>query len=194
MKIDNVSRDLVAKDSGENLTKHQDSPLSFVQIMEGGAPSDIWNRPSKYALPKDERPICDQTPFQQLEQKITEQAISQVQGRMTPEEKHALNEDARSFAIKMELYEKEMERERLMLFFRRPEDWPKPPQKPESIVKYEKAIDNEIGKIVSGKNGLPNLSICVEEYSSKLPKPANSVNMPNLDSGKSRRPIGNSGF
>ncbi len=105
--------------------------------------------PSRYPLPMEAVTQAGETALEQLNQRIINKAVAKVQESMTPSEKHELNKDAAKYAEQMREYEKQMSLEMMMkLFHRRPEDWPKPPEKPKSMVKYEEAIDREIERAV----------------------------------------------
>jgi hypothetical protein len=117
-------------------------PGSLIDIDRG------FDRPSRYPLPVEQLTPTGEGALQQLNERITAQAVKKVQDSMTPQEKHQLNKDAEKYSEEMRKYEEQMSREMMMKHFRRPEDWPSPPEKPQSMVKYEQAIDKEIEKIV----------------------------------------------
>lgn len=111
---------------------------------------DITNRGdgiSRYPLPEDVSVASGESALSVLNQRIINKAVAKVQESMTPKEKQELNRDAQKYAEQMKDYEKQMKIALVQDFFRKPEDWPKPPAKPQSMVKYEEAVDREIQQI-----------------------------------------------
>lgn len=106
------------------------------------------DRPIRYPLPMEAVTLTGESALQQLNQRIVDQAVKKVQDSMTPQEKQQLNKDADKYAEAMREYEKEMRQAEMQRFMRRPEDWPKPPAKPQSLIKYEEAVDKEIERLV----------------------------------------------
>lgn len=107
----------------------------------------ITDRPTKYPLPQEVSVPGGETALQELNQKIINKAVAKVQDSMSPAEKETLNKDAAKYAEEMRKYEKEEQAALMQHYFRGPNDWPKAPQKPQSLVKYEAAIDREIERM-----------------------------------------------
>jgi hypothetical protein len=107
-----------------------------------------FDRPSRYPLPIEQVAASGEVLLHQLNERITAQAVKNVQDSMTPQEKQQLNKDAEKYAEALRKYEEEMRQARMQYFYRREEDWPKMPAKPQSMVKYEEAIDKEIARLV----------------------------------------------
>lgn len=118
-------------------------PITISDIDLGNS-----DRPSRYPLPMEAVVQTGETALEQLNQRIINKAVAKVQESMTPAEKHDLNKDAAKYAQQMREYELQMSLDIMKHFHRRPEDWPKPPEKPKSLVKYEEAIDREIERVV----------------------------------------------
>ena len=112
-----------------------------------GIEISVGDRPSKYPLPADGVQVSGETALGELNQRIVNKAVAKVQDSMTPAEKHTLNQDSQKYAEQMKRYEQEMRSAETQMWFRGPNDWPKPPAKPQSIVKYEEAVDKEIERI-----------------------------------------------
>lgn len=107
------------------------------------------DRPTRYPLPMEAVAHTGESALHQLNERIVSKAVAKVQDSMTPAEKLALNKDSEKYAEQMRKYEEEMKTAMMQKWFnRRPEDWPKPPEKPQSLVKYEAAIDREIALLV----------------------------------------------
>lgn len=104
----------------------------------------INDRPTKYPLPLEASQPSGESALHALNERIINKAVAKVQESMTPAEKEALNKDAAKYAEAMRQYEKEERAAMMQHYFRGPNDWPKPPEKPKSLVKYEEAIDREI--------------------------------------------------
>jgi hypothetical protein len=107
----------------------------------------INDRPTKYPLPLEASQLSGETALNELNQRIINKAVAKVQDSMTPAEKEALNKDAAKYAEEMRQYEKEERAAMMQHYFRGPNDWPKAPEKPKSLVKYEAAIDREIERM-----------------------------------------------
>lgn len=86
-----------------------------------------------------------QTTLEDLNRRITDKATDNVQKHMTPQEKKDLNDDAAKYAKAMREYDEHMRRVMMGTGGIGLDD--PPPNKPASLVKYEKAIDAEIKKI-----------------------------------------------
>ncbi len=109
----------------------------------------IRDRPTRYPLPMEAVAHTGESALHQLNERIVNKAVAKVQESMTPAEKQALNKDSEKYAEQMRKYEEEMKTAMTQKWFnRRPEDWPRPPEKPQSLVKYEAAIDREIALLV----------------------------------------------
>ncbi len=109
----------------------------------------INDRPTKYPLPEDIRFVGGETSLSVLNQRIINKAVAKVQESMTPAEKQELNKDAVKYAEQMRKHEEAMKVAMTQKWFnRREEDWPQPPEKPKSLVKYEQAVDREVERLV----------------------------------------------
>jgi len=105
------------------------------------------DRLTPYKLPEVEiQQPSGQGSLDDLNQRITNKATDNVQKNMTLEEKKRLNEDAMKYAKEMEEYQEHMRHVMTGTGGIGLDD--PAPQKPESLVKYEQAIDKEINKIV----------------------------------------------
>lgn len=105
------------------------------------------DRPTKYPLP-EVGVLAGETALNALNERIINKAVAKVQESMTPAEKQELNKDSLKYAEQMRKYEEEMKAAMMQHWFRRrPEDWPQPPEKPKSLVKYEEAIDREVERL-----------------------------------------------
>jgi hypothetical protein len=115
--------------------------------MGGGSIYSGNDRLTPFKLPEVEiQQSSGQGSLDGLSQRITDKATDNVQKHMTPEEKKHLNEDATKYAKEMDEYKEHM-RHVMMGTGGIGLDDPAP-KKPESLVKYEQAIDKEIKKIV----------------------------------------------
>ncbi len=99
-----------------------------------------------YKLPETEiAQPTGQSTLDDLNRRITDKATDNVQKHMTPQEKKDLNDDATKYAKQMEEYKEHMRRVMIGTGGIGLDD--PPPNKPASLIKYEKAIDAEIKKI-----------------------------------------------
>ncbi len=106
------------------------------------------DRPNRYPLPMEAVAQTGESALQQLNQRIINKAVAKVQESMTPAEKQELNKDAAKYAEQMRKYEEELRAASMQYLYRRgPDDGPKLPEKPKSLVKYEEAIDREIERV-----------------------------------------------
>jgi hypothetical protein len=127
--------------------------------ISGIKPGDISGKPGgdifKYPLPiaGESGVVSGDSALAQLNQKIVDQAVKTVQERMTPQEIRQLNKDAVKYAEEMRKYEEAHKAEMMQEYFRTREDqWLQPPLMPESLKKYQDAVDQEIGKIATKLN------------------------------------------
>jgi len=107
-------------------------------------PYENLTLPYKLPTTEIEQPTGQST-LDDLNRRITEKATDNVQKHMTPQEKKDLNDDAAKYAKQMEEYKEHMRRVMMGTGGIGLDD--PPPNKPASLVKYEKAIDAEIKKI-----------------------------------------------
>ncbi|MBS1956369.1 MAG: hypothetical protein JST89_19435 [Cyanobacteria bacterium SZAS-4] len=107
-------------------------------------PYENLTLPYKLPQPEISQPTGQST-LDDLNRRITEKATDTVQKRMTPQEKKDLNDDADKYAKQMEEYKEHMRRVMMGTGGIGLDD--PPPNKPASLVKYERAIDAEIKKI-----------------------------------------------
>ena len=105
------------------------------------------DKPFKYPLPQEVSVLGSESAFGELNQRIINKAVAKVQDSMTSAEKQQLDKDTTKYAEEMRQYEKEERNSLMQHYFRGPNDWPKPPQKPQSLVKYEEPIDREIERM-----------------------------------------------
>lgn len=124
--------------------------IELKPIFEGktGIRGSEIDCPSKYPIPVEAEQQTGESALHRLNERITDNAVKKVQERMTPAEKRELNRDAEKYAEAMRKYEEEMRTAMMQHWLRGPNDWPKFPAKPQSIVKYEEAVDKEIEKTV----------------------------------------------
>lgn len=102
------------------------------------------DHPSRYPLPMEALAQTGESPLEQLNQRIINNAVTKVQESMTPAELKDLTKDTFKYAQQLHVYEEEMQLASIKHFHHRPDGWPQAPEKPKSLVKYEEAIDREI--------------------------------------------------
>ncbi|MCA9804873.1 MAG: hypothetical protein KC777_23045 [Cyanobacteria bacterium HKST-UBA02] len=92
----------------------------------------------------------EDSPLSRMNEAITSKAEETVRGSMSPAEKAKLSEDSRKYGEDQKHYEEEMRTAMMQNWLRGPDDWPKAPAKPESMVRYEAAVQREITAITRG--------------------------------------------
>lgn len=128
-------------------TLRSGTPKQFEQGFFKITAAEDTSSVSRYPLPKVEvNQYSGEASLEELNKQIRQRALETVQGRMSPEEKRKLNEDSQIYEKEVAAYKKYM-RGVMMGTGGLGLDTP-PPPKPESIQRYERAIDNEIKRLV----------------------------------------------
>jgi hypothetical protein len=107
---------------------------------------DLGSGVIRYPLPSTDKGASEvpgEVTLQDLNQKIVAKAVANVEKTMTPKEKEELAKDSEQYAKDM----KEWKQSFVTFIGMNP---PKPPAEPESLRRYEQAVDREVDKITKG--------------------------------------------
>jgi hypothetical protein len=115
-------------------------PSRDIEITFTEAP-DMGSYNSRY------QPESPQGALETFNKRVTDQAVANVERRMTPEERKALKDDMAKYAEERRQYEENL---RIALMGTGGLGLYKPsPSKPASLQKYEQAVENELKRLLN---------------------------------------------